>query len=214
MIKTLIRMLQAAGLLFALTTAAIADEPLKIATSAGPIGQLVQFAAGLAKAKGIDVKLVEMTDWVALNEAVVGGDVDANLFQHGAYLTLQNKQRGLNLVQVDRVGVIAPVGLFSHKIRSLDEVKSGDSVAIPNEPLNGARGLILLERAGLIKLTPGKAFPSASSTSSITQSTSISSSLTPRRPIVRSMTCVLRQSRTSRTIRGSGRSSGSSSRLK
>jgi D-methionine transport system substrate-binding protein len=158
MIKTLVRLMQAAGLLFALTAVAIADEPLKIATSAGPIGQLVQFAAGLAKAKGIDVKLVEMTDWVALNEAVVGGDVDANLFQHGAYLALQNKQRGLNLVQVDKVGVIAPVGLFSHKIKSLDEVKSGDSVAIPNEPLNGARGLILLERAGLIKLTPGKGF--------------------------------------------------------
>jgi D-methionine transport system substrate-binding protein len=157
MIKTLVRMLQAAGFLFALTTAASADEPLKIATSAGPVGQLVQFAASLAKAKGIDVKLVEMTDWVALNEAV-GEDVDANLFQHGAYLALQNKQRGLKLVQVDKVGVIAPVGLFSHKIKSLDEVKSGDSVAIPNEPLNGARGLILLERAGLIKLAPGKGF--------------------------------------------------------
>ena len=91
MIKTLVRMLQAAGFLFALTTAASADKPLKIATSAGPVGQLVQFAASLAKAKGIDVKLVEMTDWVALNEAVVGGDVDANLFQHGAYLALQNR---------------------------------------------------------------------------------------------------------------------------
>src|ERR1700761_3784152 len=158
MIKTLVRMLQAAGLLFVLTTAASANEPLKIATSAGPVGQLVQFAASLAKAKGIDVKLVEMTDWVALNEAVVGGDVDANLFQHGAYLALQNKQRGLKLVQVDKVGVIAPVGLFSHKIKNLDEIKSGDSVAIPNEPLNGARGLILLERAGLIKLAPGKGF--------------------------------------------------------
>jgi D-methionine transport system substrate-binding protein len=158
MIKTLIRIAQAAGLLLALATAASADEPLKIATSAGPVGQLVQFAAGLAKSKGLDVKVIELTDWVALNEVVFSGDVDANLFQHGAYLALQNKQRNLNLVQVDNVGVIAPVGLFSKKIKSLDEVKSGDSVAIPNEPLNGARGLILLERAGLIKLTPGKGF--------------------------------------------------------
>jgi D-methionine transport system substrate-binding protein len=187
MIKTLVRMLQAAGFLFALTTAASADEPLKIATSAGPVGQLVQFAASLAKAKGIDVKLVEMTDWVALNEAVVGEDVDANLFQHGAYLALQNKQRGLKLVQVDKVGVIAPVGLFSHKIKSLDEVKSGDSVAIPNEPLNGARGLILLERAGLIKLTPGKGFSVSKFDIVDNRKTSTSSSLTPRRPIVRSM---------------------------
>ncbi len=158
MIKTLIRITQTAGLLFALVTAASADEPLKIATSAGPVGQLVQFAAGLAKSKGLEVKVIELTDWVALNEAVFSGDVDANLFQHATYLALQNKQRNLNLVQVDNIGVIAPVGLFSKKIKSIGEVKPGDTVAIPNEPLNGARGLFLLERAGLIKLTPGKGF--------------------------------------------------------
>jgi D-methionine transport system substrate-binding protein len=156
--KSFIQGLRAAGLLFALTTVAAADEPLKIATSAGPVGQLVSFAAKLAKDKGIDVKVVELSDWVALNEVVNSGDVDANLFQHATYLAIQNKQRGFNLVQVDNVGVIAPVGLFSKKIKKLDEIKSGDSVAIPNEPLNGARGLILLERAGLIKLTPGKGF--------------------------------------------------------
>jgi D-methionine transport system substrate-binding protein len=158
MMKTLMRMARAVGLLLALTTVAFADEPLKIATSAGPIGQLVSFAAKVAKDRGIDVKVVELTDWVALNEVVYSGDVDANLFQHSTYLALQNKQRGFDLVQVDKVGVIAPVGLFSKKIKNLDEIKSGDTVAIPNEPLNGARGLILLERAGLIKLTPGKGF--------------------------------------------------------
>jgi D-methionine transport system substrate-binding protein len=158
MIKNLLRMTHAITLLFALTTIASADEPLKVATSAGPIGQLVAFAAKLAKDKGVDVKVVELTDWVALNEVVFSGDVDANLFQHATYLALQNKQRGYNLVQVDKIGVIAPVGLFSKKIKNLEEVKSGDSVAIPNEPLNGARGLILLERAGLIKLAPGKGF--------------------------------------------------------
>ena len=154
----LLRLAQAAGLSLALTAAAFADEPLKIATSAGPVGQLASFAAKVAKEKGQDVKIVELSDWVALNEVVNSGDVDANLFQHGTYLALQNKQRGFNLVQVDKVGVIAPVGLFSKKVKSLEEIKSGDSVAIPNEPLNGARGLILLERAGLIKLTPGKGF--------------------------------------------------------
>jgi D-methionine transport system substrate-binding protein len=145
-------------MLLAASTFARADEPLKIATSAGPVGQLVSFAAKLAAERGQDIKVVELSDWVALNEAVHSGDVDANLFQHGTYLALQNKQRGFDLVQVDKVGVIAPVGLFSRKIKSLDEIKSGDSVAIPNEPLNGARGLILLERAGLIKLAPGKGF--------------------------------------------------------
>lgn len=145
-------------MLLAPSTFARAGEPLKIATSAGPVGQLVSFAAKLASERGFDVKVVELSDWVALNEVVNSGDVDANLFQHGTYLALQNRQRGYNLVQVDKVGVIAPVGLFSRKIKSLDEIKSGASVAIPNEPLNGARGLILLERAGLIKLAPGKGF--------------------------------------------------------
>jgi D-methionine transport system substrate-binding protein len=158
MMKTLARLVGATSLLFALTAAAAADQPLKIATSAGPVGQLVSFAAKLARDKGIDVKVVELSDWVALNEVVNSGDVDANLFQHATYLALQNKQHGFNLVQVDNVGVIAPVGLFSKKIKKLDEIKSGDTVAIPNEPLNGARGLILLERAGLIKLAPGKGF--------------------------------------------------------
>jgi len=156
--KTVARLAYAAVLLLAVAAPAAANEPLKIATSAGPVGQLVSFAAGLAKEKGIDVKVVELTDWVALNEVVYSGDVDANLFQHGTYLALQNKQRHLNLVQIDNVGVIAPVGLFSKKIKSLDEIKPGASVAIPNEPLNGARGLMLLERAELIKLTPGKGF--------------------------------------------------------
>src|SRR5450631_901671 len=112
----------------------------------------------LPRRRGWTSRLVELSDWVALNEVVNSGDVDANQFQHGTCLALQNKQRGFNLVQIDKVGVIAPVGLFSKKIKSLEEIKSGDSVAIPNEPLNGARGLILLERAGLIKLTPGKGF--------------------------------------------------------
>jgi D-methionine transport system substrate-binding protein len=158
LMKMLLRVALALGLVSGLSVAGRADEPLKISTSAGPIGQLVGFAAKLAKEKGQDVKVVELSDWVAINEVVNSGDVDANLFQHATYLALQNKQRGYNFVQVDKVGVIAPVGLFSKKIKALDEVKEGASVAIPNEPLNGARGLILLERAGLIKLTPGKGF--------------------------------------------------------
>ena len=99
----LLRLAQAAGLSFALTVTAFADEPLKIATSAGPVGQLASYAAKLAKEKGQDVKIVELSDWVALNEVVNSGDVDANLFQHGTYLALQKKQRGFNLVQVDKV---------------------------------------------------------------------------------------------------------------
>ncbi len=145
------RIAQATSLVLALTVVAAADEPLKIATSAGPVGQLTAFAAKLAQQKGQDVKVVEFTDWITLNEAVNSGDVDANLFQHATYLALQNKQRGFNLVQVDKVGSDrARWPVLQKKIKSLDQIKSGDSVAIPNEPLNDARGLILLDRAGLL----------------------------------------------------------------
>lgn len=152
------RFIQAGAVLLALSGAAAADQPLRIAASAGPVGQLVSFAANLAKEKGIDVKTIEITDWIVINETVQNGDADANFFQHSTYLAIQNKTRGFTLAQTDKVGVIAPVGLFSKKLKSLNDIKSGDSVAIPNEPLNGARGLILLERAGLIKLAPGKGF--------------------------------------------------------
>lgn len=132
------------------------NKPLKIGVSAGPVAQVVQFAADLAKKQGQDVKVIEFTDWVTPNEAVSSGDIDANLFQHAAFLAIQNAKRGYKLVQVDPVGLLVPVGLFSKKVKSIDEIPTGAKVAIPNEPLNGARGLQLLEKAGLIKLAPGK----------------------------------------------------------
>jgi D-methionine transport system substrate-binding protein len=158
MTRLLSHLIHATAVLFAMIGIAAAGQPLRIAASAGPVGQLISFAANLAKEKGIDVKTIEITDWIVINETVQNGDADANFFQHSTYLAIQNKQRGFTLAQADKVGVIAPVGLFSRTIKSLSDIKSGDSVAIPNEPLNGARGLILLERAGLIKLRPGKGF--------------------------------------------------------
>ncbi len=101
-----------------MTAAAVAvtrPPPRRSRPARGRSSRLAAFACQAArKDKGQDVKIVELSDWVALNEVVNSGDVDANLFQHATYLALQNKQRrGFNLVRVDRVGVIAPVGLFS-----------------------------------------------------------------------------------------------------
>jgi D-methionine transport system substrate-binding protein len=72
-------------------------------TSAGPVG-IGLLCRKTRQGEGQDVKIVELGDWVALNEVVNSGDVDANLFQHGTYLALQNKQRGFNLVQSTRSG--------------------------------------------------------------------------------------------------------------
>lgn len=154
-IKSVIRLAMAAAVAM-VAGAAVADQPLKVGVSAGPLAQLLQLTAAAAKKKGLDVKIVEFTDWVTPNAAVFAGDLDANFFQHVTFLGQQNAARGFNLVPVDPAGVIVPVGLFSKKIRSIGEVKEGDKVAIPNEPLNGARALQLLEKAELIKLKPGK----------------------------------------------------------
>ncbi|WP_245513405.1 MetQ/NlpA family ABC transporter substrate-binding protein [Enterovirga rhinocerotis] len=128
---------------------------MKIGVSAGPLADVLKLTNEIAKKKGIEVRLVEFTDWITPNEAVNSGDLDANFFQHAAFLATQSAHRGFRLVQVDKAGVIVPVGLFSRKIKSLDEIKEGDRVAISNDTINGGRALLLLERAGLIKLKPG-----------------------------------------------------------
>lgn len=132
-----------------------AEAPLRVAVSAGPLAQLLAFVAERARARdGLAVRLIETTDWVTPNEAVNAGDLDANFFQHSANLAVQVAQRGYRLVAADPAGVIIPVGLFSRRIRSLAEVPDGATVAIANDPINNARGLILLQRAGLIRLGP------------------------------------------------------------
>ena len=146
----------------ALTTTPIArplraqgDTPLRFAVSAGPLAQLLSFVAELARKKdGLVVRLVETSDWVTPNEAVNAGDLDVNFFQHSANLAVQVAQRGYRLVAADPAGVIIPVGLFSKRVKSLAEVPDGATVAVANDPINNARGLLLLQRAGLIRLKP------------------------------------------------------------
>jgi D-methionine transport system substrate-binding protein len=140
----------------ALTTAGAhaADAPLKIGSPAGPFSDILDFAAKLAHAQGLEVKIIEFTDWITPNEALANGDIDANLFQHIPFLNAAIKARGYKLVPVGATTVM-PMGLFSHKIKSFDQVPDGARVAIANDPVNGARGLQLFEKAGLIKLKPG-----------------------------------------------------------
>jgi len=104
----------------------------------------------LAK-EGYTLKVTEFTDYTVPNEAVESGEIDANFFQHKPYMDTFNKEKGTHLVSV--VGVhIEPLALYSHKIKSLAEIKDGSTIAIPNDPTNEGRALLLLQSAGLIKL--------------------------------------------------------------
>ena len=131
-----------------------AAGPLKVGTSSGPIAEIIQFAAARAKEQGLDVKVVEFSDWVTPNEALQSGDIDANLFQHTPFLNNAIEARGYHFTPVAPTYVM-PIGLYSKKIAKLDDVHSGSTVAVASDPVNEARGLLLFEKAGLIKLREG-----------------------------------------------------------
>jgi D-methionine transport system substrate-binding protein len=153
------RMLVAAGialalLLIGLVATARADEPLTIAATPGPMADVLQHAAGLAERQDLPVKVIVFSDWVTPNVAVNEGSVEVNFYEHKPFLAAAIKARGFNLVPV-APGVVMPVGLFSHKIKSFNDVRDGDTVAVANDPVNRARGLQLFAKAGLITLKPG-----------------------------------------------------------
>jgi D-methionine transport system substrate-binding protein len=146
--------LAAAALAFGAATARA--ETLKIGVSAGPYAEILEFAGKIYKEKeGIDIKVVEFSDYTLPNAALAQGDIDFNNFQHKPYLDNQVKNRGFNLVAVEK-SIIVPLGLYSKKLGKLSEVKEGAQVAIPNDPSNGSRALLLLQQAGLIKVDPAK----------------------------------------------------------
>jgi D-methionine transport system substrate-binding protein len=131
-----------------------AAEPLKVGTSGGPIADIIQYAAAQAKEQGLDVKVIEFSDWVTPNEALQSGDIDANLFQHTPFLNNAIAQRGYTFTPIAPTYVL-PVGLYSKKIAKISEVHPGTQAAVANDPVNEARGLLLFEKAGLIKLREG-----------------------------------------------------------
>jgi D-methionine transport system substrate-binding protein len=105
----------------------------------------------LLEKKGYQVKVVEFSDYIQPNLALSKGDLDANLFQHKVYMENFAKEKNLKLSEVVIVPT-APMGLYSNKYKSLDEIKEGSTLAIPNDPVNLARTLIMLEDTGLITI--------------------------------------------------------------
>ncbi len=99
----------------------------------------------------IELEPVSFSDYIKPNLALADGEIDLNAFQHELYFENFIKEHSLDLSSIGYT-FIAPLGLYSNKIKSLDEVKDGATVAIPNDATNGGRALLLLESAGLITL--------------------------------------------------------------
>lgn len=102
-------------------------------------------------AEGITLKIVEFTDYVTPNKALEDGQIDANFFQHIPYLESFNEEQGYHLVNAGGIH-IEPIALYSRKHASVGSLAEGATIAIPNDPTNGGRALLLLESAGLITL--------------------------------------------------------------
>lgn len=144
-----------ASLGIALPNGAHADSaPLKVGIATSPQIDALKVAAKEAKAQGLDVKIIEFTDWNTPNAALANKDIDVNYFQHIPFLENAKKQGGYDFVAI-APGTIMKIGLYSKKVKSFGELKDGAKVAIANDPVNGGRGLLLLQRAGLITLKPG-----------------------------------------------------------
>lgn len=142
------------GLVALLTACGSKDKnTLKVGVISGPETQIMEAAKEIAKKKyGLNLEIVEFTDYIEPNTALNDGSIDANMFQHVPFLDQQIKDRKLKLIAVGKT-FLYPMGVYSKKIKDLQQIPLNGIVAIPNDPSNEGRALLLLQQAGLIKIS-------------------------------------------------------------
>ncbi|GHG06766.1 outer membrane protein [Deinococcus piscis] len=126
---------------------------LRVGATPVPAGELLEFIKPKLAEQGITLEITEFTDYVTPNTALGEGSLDANLFQHQPYLDSFQADRPLNIVPVRPIYLPA-LGLYSEKVGALAELPDGATIAVPNDPSNEARALLLLQQGGLITLKP------------------------------------------------------------
>ncbi|MFF3926530.1 MetQ/NlpA family ABC transporter substrate-binding protein [Paenibacillus lactis] len=124
---------------------------IKVGASPAPHAKILEHIKPALEKEGVNLEIVEFTDYVLPNTKVDSKEIDANFFQHKPYLDNEIKERGLKLESVIAVHV-EPLGAYSRTIKSVDELKDGAVVAIPSDPSNAGRALTLLSKNGVIKL--------------------------------------------------------------
>ncbi|NNV03239.1 MetQ/NlpA family ABC transporter substrate-binding protein [Anoxybacillus sediminis] len=127
---------------------------LKVGATPVPHAEILKFIQPKLKEQGINLEVKEFTDYVQPNVQLNEQQLDANFYQHIPYLEQFNKDQNMNLVPVVAVH-IEPFGAYSKKIKKIDELADGATIALPNDPTNNGRALALLEKNGLIKLKDG-----------------------------------------------------------
>ncbi len=129
------------------------NKTIRLGVTPGPHAQIAEAVKAAAAKDGVTVQVIEFSDFIQPNSALVAGDLDANAYQHHPYLNQQVTDRGYKLVAAANT-VILPIGMYSRRVKSLEELKDGAIIGVPNDPTNGGRALLLLQDKGLIKLNP------------------------------------------------------------
>ena len=133
-----------------------ADETVKLSIAASPTphAEILNEAKALLADKGIELEVIEFTDYVQPNLVVDAGDIDANYFQHTPYLDSFNEEQGTALVSAGAIHY-EPLGIYPGKSNDLTNIPAGAEIIVPNDTTNEARALMLLEVNGIIKLKEG-----------------------------------------------------------
>lgn len=133
---------------------AINEKKIVVGVTSGPHEQIAEVAAKVAKENGLEVELKSFSDYVLPNTSLAEGDLDANSYQHEPFLDTFNKDHDTDLVPVGKT-ILNPMGIYSEKYKSFDDIPDGATFGLPNDPTNGARALFVLQEAGYIKLKDG-----------------------------------------------------------
>jgi len=130
------------------------SETIRVGVTAGPHAEILEVVRDVAAERGFDIKVVEFTDYVIPNQALANKEIEANSFQHEPYLINQASKAGWKIAKVAYT-IASPMGFYSKKYKSFDEIPNGATIAIQNDPTNAARSLQLLHANGIIKLKDG-----------------------------------------------------------
>jgi len=156
--KQITASLVALALVFGITGCGKKDDSvIKIGATVGPHAQVVEAVAKEAAKQGINIQVVEFSDYITPNAALSDGSIDLNSYQHQPFLDNFNDNHNSELVSIGR-SILMRMGVYSNKYTTLDELPEHARIAIPNDPTNGGRGLLLLEDAGLISLKENVGF--------------------------------------------------------
>lgn len=147
------RLLLSAALVSLLVAPAVA-QTYRVGVTAGPHAQILEQVVPEAKKLGLDIRVVEFTDYVIPNQALANKEIEINSFQHEPYLQNQIAKTNWKLTKVAYT-IASPMGFYSKKYKTFDEIPQGATIAIQNDPTNGARSLQLLAQNGVIKLRDG-----------------------------------------------------------